>query len=229
MECNNCGKEAGTARFCRFCGSERAQLGTIDIVDHREHELPTPETSLRQARGNAVDGKPKKTGVSYKALFIGVSSVFALALVLAVATLYTAETWTKVDVPEHSGTFHVETYETGYYAVTMDDINPCYVGQDWTDCTNAIVAEYNRECTKPLSGRLSLSPSKSLCSRYSDMIEDMKSSDYYGAYVATLGSWGQLHSTPETATRQVSNNDYRPAVTHEATCYWGMFGECPDD
>jgi hypothetical protein len=196
------------------------------FVSTETHELLTPETTPVRVADNTVGSKSKNSGVSYKALFIGVSSVFALVLVLAVATLYTAKTWTKIDVPEHKETYHDETYSTGNYIITMDDSSLCWINQGWADCINLHVNEYNREC----ANRRLTSSSSSLCERYSNMIDDMKAKDGgYGWHVTSLGSWGSLHSTQETATRKVSNNDYRVAVTHEATCYWGKFGECPDD
>ena len=131
----------------------------------------------------------------------------------------------------------------------MDDKSPCYVGEDWVDCTNKFITEYNRECTKPLVGdattssfqdsagsfhqvarmmkRGSLMSSRQLCNRYGKMISDMQSESGAG-YVASLGDWGHLSSKPETKTRQVSNNDYVPPTTHEAYCFFGFLGECPE-
>lgn len=150
-----------------------------------------------------------------------------LVLFLAVGgtTIYafaTARHWTAVDVAEHPETFHTEEYETGLYDVTMDDVNPCWVNQDWTDCTNLYVSSYNAACV----GVQLTAAASTLCTQYASLIEDMKAQDGDGYYVATLGGNGNLHRTAERATREVSNNDYTPAQTHEAVCYLGFIGEC---
>lgn len=57
------------------------------------------------------------------------------------------------------------------------------------------------------------------------MISEMQAEDRPGYYVAGLGSWGHLTSTPETETIY----DIIPAQTHEAVCYLGFIGECRQD
>ena len=131
----------------------------------------------------------------------------------------------------------------------MDEVNPCYVGQDYTDCINTYIAEYNRECTKPMppvggssrsgafydgkggsyrhtrfnSRFIQVNPmNQRLCERYSEMISDMQSKDRPGYSVATLGSWGHLHSVPDTERALVGRE------SHQAVCYFGFLGECPE-
>ncbi|MFJ4224906.1 hypothetical protein [Microbacterium sp. NPDC089695] len=158
-------------------------------------------------------------------LWVTLSILGALLLIVAivvVTTFATARTWTKVDVPEQPETFHSETYETGRFDVTMDAVNPCFVDQDWTDCTNLLVANYNAACV----GVELTENATILCDDYNGAILEMQAQDTPGSYVATLGTYGNLTRTPETDVRQVSNDDYRPAETHEATCYLGFIGEC---
>jgi hypothetical protein len=58
------------------------------------------------------------------------------------------------------------------------------------------------------------------------MIDEMQADDQPGWVVETLGSYGRLTATEEIGTRQVSNNDYRPAVTRDVVCFLGFLGEC---
>ncbi len=158
-------------------------------------------------------------------LWVALSIVGALLLIAAVVVIFafaTARHWTKTDVPEQPETFRSEEYETGRYDVTMDDVNPCSVNQDWTECTDLMAATYTAAC---VDGELTESATF-LCSEYSTAIAEMKAQDGDGYFVATLGSYGNLHQTPEIDTRQVSNDDYEPAITHEAVCYLGFIGEC---
>lgn len=165
-------------------------------------------------------GKKKRVG-----LWVTLSILGALLLIAAIVVVFafaTARHWTKVDVPEQPETFYSEEYETGRYDVTMDDVNPCTVNQDWTDCTNLMVATYTAACVD-----VELTESATLlCTDYSGAIDEMKAQDGDGYYVATLGTYGTLTQTPEIDTRQVSNDDYKPAVTHEAVCYLEFIGEC---
>lgn len=158
-------------------------------------------------------------------LWVTLSILGALLLILAIVVVTafaTARTWTKVDVPEQPETFHSETYETGRFDVAMDTVNPCYVDQDWTDCTNLLLANYTATCV----GVELTESATALCAEYNSVILDMQAQDTPDSYVATLGTYGGLSRTPETDVRQVSNGDYRPAETHEAVCYLGVFGEC---
>ena len=149
-------------------------------------------------------------------------ALLVIAAIVVIFAFATARHWTKTDVPEQPETFRSEKYETGRVDVTMDDVNPCSVNQDWTDCTNLMVATYTAACVDvELTETATL-----LCAEYSSAIDEMKAQDGDGYYVATLGSYGSLHQTPEIDTRQVSNDDYEPAVTHEAVCYLGFIGEC---
>lgn len=158
-------------------------------------------------------------------LWVTLSVLGALLLIIAIVVVTafaTARTWTKVDVPEQPETFHSETYETGRFDVTMDAVNPCFVNQDWTDCTNLLLASYTAACV----GVELTEDATALCTEYNGAILEMQAQDTPGSYVATLGTYGNLSRTPETDVRQVSNEDYRPAETHEAVCYLGFLGEC---
>lgn len=183
-----------------------------------------------------------------------INGCIAAVLVAFIAfTLATAERWEKVDVPAHEDPLSAREVPTGKYIVTMDSVNPCYVGQDWNDCINAYVAQYNNTCTLPLTERrvlkqrddgsytsianaqssahvqtamfIRLISPRTLCQEYSEMISGMQADARPGSYVASLGSWGQLTATPETKTVY----DIVPAQTHEAVCYLGFIGECRED
>lgn len=173
--------------------------------------------------GPAVDGEPaKKRRVGLWVTLSVVGALLLIAAIIVVVAFTTARHWTKVDSPEKPETFHSEEYETGRYDVTMDDVNPCTVNQDWTDCTNQMSATYTAACADvELTETATL-----LCTEYKSAIDEMKAQDGDGYYVATLGSYGNLHRAAEIDTRQVSNDDYEPAVTHEAVCYLEFIGEC---
>jgi len=144
------------------------------------------------------------------------------AAAIALIAFSTAERWTKIDVAEQPETYHSEEYSTGSFIVEDSGGNPCYVDQPWWECRNKMVDEYNREC----ANRLLTTAADALCDTYSAEIDRMESVDEYGSVVASLGGYGYLRSQAETATRRVSNNDFRAAVTHEAVCYLGFLGEC---
>lgn len=215
-----------------------APASAAPVYDASVHHAPTaayPSDGFPVAGqgGEQVHGYPGATGAPADVparkrrvgLWVTLSIVGALLLIAAVVVVFafaTARHWTKVDVPEKPETFSTETYETGRVDVTMDDVNPCFVDQDWTDCTNAMVATYTAACV----GVELTESASALCTEYSSAIDEMKAQDGEGYYVATLGTYGNLHQTPETDTRQVSNDDYEPAVTHEAVCYLGFLGEC---
>jgi len=183
----------------------------------------SPSFATAQYAGMPSDGAPaKKRNVG---LWVTLSILGALLLIIAIVVVTaftTARHWTKVDVPEQPETFHSEEYETGRYDVSMDTVDPCYVNQDWTDCTNLLQASYDANC----AGVELTETATAICADYSNAISQMRAQDSEGAYVATLGTYGNLTRTPEIDTRQVSNDDYRPAETHEAVCYLGFLGEC---
>lgn len=158
-------------------------------------------------------------------LWVTLSLIGALALIAAIVVIVavvTARHWTKVDVPEKPETFHSEEYETGLYLVSDDGVSPCAVDQDWTDCIAAMEAQYAGAC----AGVELVPDAAALCGQHRAEIDRMRAEDSEGSVVASLGDFGHLTRTPETATRQVSNNDHEPAVTHQAVCYLGFLGEC---
>lgn len=173
--------------------------------------------------GAAAGGEaPRKKRVG---LWVTLSIVGALLLIAAIVVVFafaTARHWTKTDVPEQPETFHSEEYETGKYLVADDGVSPCAVDQDWTDCIGLMEAEYAGAC----AGVDLVPASADLCAQHRTEIDRMIAEDADGMYVASLGDFGHLTRTPETATRQVSNDDAEPAVTHEAVCYLGFLGEC---
>lgn len=143
-------------------------------------------------------------------------------MLVIITAFATARHWTKVDVPKHAETFHTEEYLTGRFNITNDGVSPCWVNQDWTDCINLMVNEYNSACP----GVTLTSSASSTCDFYSKEIDRMKQQGGWGYVVTSLGGFGHLNRSQETSTRRVSNNDYRPAATHEAVCYLGFIGEC---
>ena len=232
--CRACGAELGEDGICPKCGTERMASSAVSADDERVVCDPKQEEA---------DNKKHRRRVIIVSL--GTSALLFAAIVGVVwYGIDTAVHWEKVDNP---GT--MIDRRTGYYIVTMDDEPVCYVGQDWTECTNAYIAECNNACTLPMhpedEGTFSLSAttstgegvyhqaavfghrprdnSQSLCNRYSDMISEMQAEDGPGSYVASLGSWGHLNARPETERVRVGYE------SHEAVCYYGFLGECPED
>lgn len=163
--------------------------------------------------------RTRRTGLWVLLSILG--ALVLIAVVVLVVALTTARHWTKVDVPEQPETFHTEEYETGRFDVSMDDVNLCFVDQAWSDCIDAMASEYDAVCADV---ELTEAATR-VCDEYLAAIDDMRSQGTDGV-VASLGTFGNLERTAETATREVSNEDYRPAETHEAVCYLGFLGEC---
>ena len=166
------------------------------------------------------DGKKSRVGL-WVALSI-VGALVLIAIVVVVIAFTTARHWTKVDVPEKPETFHSEEFETGRYFVVDDGVSPCAVDQDWTDCIAAMEAQYAGACV----GTELVPTTVVVCTQHRAEIDRMTAEDSEGSVVASLGDFGHLTLTPETDTREVSNEDFEPAVTHEAVCYLGFLGEC---
>ncbi|MFF1541360.1 hypothetical protein ACFVWL_14865 [Microbacterium sp. NPDC058269] len=168
-------------------------------------------------------GEPqKKSRVGLWVTLSIVGALLLIAIIVVVVAFTTARHWTKVDSPEKPETFHSEEYETGLYLVSDDGVSPCAVDQDWTDCITAMEAQYAGAC----AGVELVPAAATICAQHRAEIDRMRAADSEGSVVASLGDFGHLTRTPETATRQVSNNDYEAAVTHEAVCYLGFLGEC---
>ena len=233
-------------RFCRKCGSGLGDDGAcpkcgILLYEEEDKENDAPEES-RQDKGGG--GSKKSSSLRVIAINLGIAAALICAIAFVVwYGVDTAYHWEKVDDP---GTM-IER-RTGYYFVTMDDEPVCYVGQDWTDCINAYIAEYNNACTLPMppedggASRLGASAStdggvyhqsvafryhsqgtnQTLCNRYSNMISEMQAEDGPGYYVTSLGSWGHLHTRAETERVRVGYE------SHDAVCYYGFLGECPE-
>lgn len=304
MHCVYCGNEIEDMDICPYCGEKNGiegeaassvpksgdegdeQSESDTVTENEEGEASSKDDKTPLEREPApVEPELKKTTPAKRARrLIIINGIICAALLAFIGyTISTAVHWTKVDVPEHKETFHDEQRETGAYIVKMDDVSPCYVNQNWQECIDAFISEYNNACadrqlstrlvglhfggessssgfdrkeslynaklhnpsgTRALTRAASLSDllkgigtsesSVSLCNRYADNIEQMQAEAQnlgpYG-YVESLGDWGHLHVEKEFETVKVSNNDYRPAITHEATCYLGFIGECdyPDD
>lgn len=219
--CTSCGNELDDAPFCINCGAKNE-------TSSHEYRKVNPETVQEQAvspnlliASSGIMNNPS-AGTDKKKYFVVGGLAVGLILVLFVIASVTAKHWVKVDVPAHAETFHSETYLTGAYNIVDDGVTPCYLRQSWIGCANSYVNEYNSTCAV-----YPLTPSASTyCSSYRAMIDDMQSQSW--SYVASLGTTGRLTAIPEEATEQVSNNDYRPAVTHEAVCYLGFIGECEE-
>ena len=243
MNCEHCGKDIEDVRFCPYCGTEEegfspqaegAKGGTAEEIKCHDEASPAGEGKAEERRAGMSRGKK---------LLIANCTLCVILIVLVGAALGTAVRWEKVDVPEHKETFHVEERDTGAWKITMDEKSPCYVGQAWEDCINARIAEYNNACVgRTLTG----SPgdpsvdtseggfmkeilkygtdSYGVCARYKESIEAMQSQQY--GYVASPGTMGHLHAEKHYEEVEVSNNDFMPAQTHDAVCYFGFLGEC---
>ncbi len=134
----------------------------------------------------------------------------------------TARHWTKVDVPEQAETFHEEEYETGSFVVELVAGSPCTSGQATSECVALLEAEYQAVCVaQPITPE-----SGEVCETSREAWDWLLEMDMTGFVIDQVADQNHLTSTPEIATRQVSNEDYVPAVTHEAVCYAGFIGEC---
>ncbi|KKX97797.1 hypothetical protein AAY78_11480 [Microbacterium sp. Ag1] len=206
--------------------AQAAPLGTHDLMHAAAFAAAPPAYGgTPPAAGPHVTPGVEPEKKSRVGLWVTLSVIGALlliALIVVVVALTTARHWTKVDSPEKPETFHSEEYETGLYLVADDGVSPCAVDQDWTDCINAMEAQYAGAC----AGVELVPAAATLCGQHRAEIDRMRAEDSEGTVVASLGDFGHLTRTPEIATRQVSNNDYEAAVTHEAVCYLGFLGEC---
>lgn len=184
--------------------------------------LGTPATPLAAHAG--VADRLSDIEAKHAKLQRGIWGALLGLLILVVVALGTQQRWEKVDVPRQPATFRTEQVNTGEYRVTDDDQDPCYIGQDWTDCINAHVREFNKACT----GRpLDYNSHTNVCGPYDNEIRRMQQIAQPGWIVDSLGDYGHLTRTPIKKTQRVSNKDARPAITHEAVCYLGFIGECP--
>jgi hypothetical protein len=207
--CTNCG-QAGTLAFCSNCGGA---LGEVSPTSKAGAVNTIPQPFTRPAQ--PVETKSKKGWTLAGAAVVAVAA-------LLIVTFATAESWTKVVVPAEAETFRDEEYLTGAYEVSLENGSPCWVDQDWTDCINLYVAQFNGAC----AGVELTSRASDLCDRYRARIDEKKAQDRAGWEVRTLSTSSYLNKYPETGERTVSNNDSRPAVTREAVCYLGFIGEC---
>lgn len=183
-------------------------------------EDPYAPTAPHGTSEGQATAKKKRTGLWITLSIVGALLIAAIIVVILAFT--TARHWTKTDVAEKPETFHTEEYETGLYNVIDDGASPCFVNQDWTECADAMEAQYAGACADVELTLLA----EAVCNRHRTEIDRMRSIDQEGFYVSALASLGKLTRTPETATREVSNDDYEPAVTHEAVCYFEFIGEC---
>lgn len=222
MNCSNCGFETSNTNFCRNCGVKIATTNSVPPSSAK-----SSITKLGNISVNTIDKPaPSKMLLLLRSNWI-LFSGSALVLVILVLLLgnATGVKWEKIDVPEHEMTYHSETELTGKNDVVDNHIPPCFVGEDWVECVNIHVAEFNATCASA-----SLTPAAhTVCDNYSAMIEGMKAKSRNGTYVSTLGTWGSLSLVPETKTISVSNDDYIAAITHIATCYFGFIGECEQE
>ncbi|MFJ6531558.1 hypothetical protein [Microbacterium sp. NPDC091662] len=202
------------AQTAAFASAPPAYAGAPTPVD--------PSISAPYVGAPAGAEPRKKSRVGLWVTLSAVGALLLIAVIVVVLAFTTARHWTKVDSPEKPETFHSEEYETGLYLVTDDGVSPCAVDQDWTDCINAMEAQYAGAC----AGVELVPAAVTLCGEHRAEIDRMRAEDSEGSVVASLGDFGHLTRTPEIATRQVSNNDYEAAVTHEAVCYLGFLGEC---
>lgn len=173
--------------------------------------------------GGPIDEEHSRRSLSPWKVALIVGTVIVLLAAAFVVASKTARHWIAVDVPEHPETFHSEEYATGKRVVTDDGVSPCSEGQDWSECTDKMISEYEAQCP---DRDLLAEASADLCSAYLTEIHRMQEVGEEGAKVGVVGNFGHLQSTPEYGTRTVSNNDHRPAVTHRATCYLEFLGEC---
>lgn len=132
--------------------AEKNGGGEDDVADEARS---TEKNEGGQADGSSDIAERKRVGRGRKLVIVN-GCIAAVLLAFIAFTLATAERWEKVDVPEHEDLSSAREVPTGKYIVTMDNVNPCYVGQDWTECINAHIAQYNAACTLPLSKRFVL-------------------------------------------------------------------------
>ena len=162
---------------------------------------PSPENEKRKHAGK---------GRRLVAINAGIAAVLIAFIAF---TLATAERWEKVDVPAHEDLSSAREVPTGYYIVTMDNVNPCYVGQDWTDCINAYIAQYNAACTLPLPP--SARPRRSSSAQYNAACtlplseRNVLIRDDSGYHIARDTPHNETHPVPKAAIRVTPHSSIR--------------------
>lgn len=200
-------------------GHDFAATGAFGSAPASAGAEPAAFAAYTNPSSEAAD---KKSRVGLWVALSVLGALLLIAIIVVVVAFSTARHWTKVDVAEQPETFHSEEYETGLYLVADDGVSPCVIDQAWSDCIGAMETQYAAACAG-----VELTPSATiLCAQHRTEIDRMTAEDGEGMVVASLGDFGHLTRTPEMATRQVSNDDFVPAVTHEAVCYLGFLGEC---
>ena len=218
MKCDNCGNEIEVLHFCPYCGTERE-----DFVQVSEEADEASRSELREATDlSTADAIADRKMPRAKKVLLANCALCVVLVALIGVGLSTAVRWEKVDVPAHEETFHIEQRDSGMWNVKDDHVPPCYINQDWTDCINLHINEYNGACAER-----NLTPyAQNLCDKYSEEIDRMEAEDGPYHYVVSLGSFGHLTAEKFYTSVHVSNNDYVPAQTHEALCIFGFIGEC---
>ena len=150
---------------------------------------------------------------------IALSAVAVIAIVFVYA-ITTANYWTKIDQEEVARIVEVPD---GTWHVSHDNKDICYVGQNYWECIDEYTSEWDFAC----AGRAHDEPSRMLCDEYYDVIQEMKNdagSDEYGV-VSGLVQSGRLSIRENTTIERIVDI---PEQSHEAVCYLGFIGECPE-
>lgn len=240
MKCVKCGAEIGEARACRWCGTiqpsaekdsssepdskqpKEEAAGSADTEEAEPFEdiRDTPNTEQSESSDKSAvtagtepspeDEKRKRAGKGRR--LVAINAGIAVVLIAFIAfTLATAERWEKVDVPAHEDLSSAREVPTGYYIVTMDNVNPCYVGQDWTECINAHISQYNAACTLPLSKRFVLVRDES------------------GYHIASDGSHSEARAITRTATKVTEHLTSKYSSQELCQDYSNMISKMQDE
>lgn len=203
-----------------------AVQGGVPMPPAMQYPGGFPQAPMVNAPGMPVpplQTPPRRGG--NKVLIVSLVSTLVLVASAGLATYLGMERWDKVVKEEHPETFREELKEGDNYDVNLSAYDVCYVGQKWDSCIEDMIFEYNTSCAnRPLSDQGS-----SLCSDYKNAIDDMQNRpNRRSLSVASLGSiQKRLETSKEIITEKVSNNDYEPAKTEPAYCFFGVIWDCP--
>ncbi|GHT83194.1 hypothetical protein FACS1894125_6670 [Actinomycetota bacterium] len=201
---------------------KESQLSTeYSSAAPRTNEYPSTNTTYMNTKANQ-----SKSRVVAPLVFV---AIIATGIAISFIAPSTDDTWTKVDVPENKETFHSEP--SGTYDVNDTGRAICGNNNDYYACMHTHTEIYNSVC----ANKSLTATAKITCDSLNKFIDDGWSrykSCGYGCRTnaGADGKWGYNVLSNTETTKQVSNKDYRPAVTHQAHCYgnvWGVkWGEC---